>query len=160
MGTWFSATMIAKKDAGETDVNWGIATLPHPDGVEAGYTVGSTTPMAINANSEHKEEAWEFIKYYVERASDAIAASGNLPTYLPAYSDDIVSTFCEGSGLDESYGAKFFDSDVMLSTNKIMGPNGAKYMQIINDEVQLYFTGEESLEDTLNKIESRVNEEL
>ena len=48
----------------------------------------------------------------------------------------------------------------MLSTNKIMGPNGAKYMQIINDEVQLYFTGEESLEDTLNKIESRVNEEL
>ena len=139
----------------------GVAYMPRFDeSVEGKRSNYSASVLCIPQNSQHKEEAWEFIKYYVERASDAIAASGNLPTYLPAYSDDIVSTFCEGSGLDESYGAKFFDSDVMLSTNKIMGPNGAKYMQIINDEVQLYFTGEESLEDTLNKIEARVNEEL
>ena len=58
MGTWFSSMMIAKKDAGETNVNWGIATLPHPDGVPAGSTVGSITPMGINANSEYKDEAW------------------------------------------------------------------------------------------------------
>ena len=41
-----------------------------------------------------------------------------------------------------------------------MGANGAQYMQIINDEVPLYFTGEKSLDDALNTIESRVNAEI
>ena len=159
-GSWLVRDM-KNKEKFPFDFEVGVAYMPRFDeSVEGKRSNYSTSVLCIPQNSQHKEEAWEFIKYYVERASDAIAASGNLPTCLPAYSDDIVSTFCEGSGLDESYGAKFFDSDVMLSTNKIMGPNGAKYMQIINDEVQLYFTGEESLEDTLNKIEARVNEEL
>ncbi|WP_334092721.1 hypothetical protein, partial [Helicobacter typhlonius] len=37
MGTWFAATMIDKINKGESSVNWGIATLPHPEGVDAGY---------------------------------------------------------------------------------------------------------------------------
>ncbi|MDR2939128.1 MAG: extracellular solute-binding protein, partial [Clostridiales bacterium] len=58
MGTWFMATIIQSKDKGESDINWGIATLPHPDGVEAGWTVGSVTPFAINEASPNKDAAW------------------------------------------------------------------------------------------------------
>lgn len=49
MGTWYTANHIEKVTSGETDVTeWGIATIPHPEGTPAGYTVGSTTPIAIN----------------------------------------------------------------------------------------------------------------
>ena len=88
------------------------------------------------------------------------AASGNLPTYLPAYNDDMVNIYCEGSGLDVSYAKKFFDPAVQLTTNKIIGNKGAEYMQIGKEEIEQYFNGEKSLEDTLDSIESRVNEAL
>ena len=159
-GSWLVRDM-KNKEKFPFDFEVGVAYMPRYDesveGLRSNY---SASVLCIPQNSQHKEEAWKFIKYYVERASDAIAASGNLPTYMPAYNEDIVTTFCSGSGLDEAYGEKFFNNDVQLSTNKIMGPDGAKYMQIINDEVPLYFTGEKSLDDALNTIEKRVNEEI
>ena len=36
MGTWFIANLIQAQNAGEIDFNWGFATIPHPEGVEAG----------------------------------------------------------------------------------------------------------------------------
>ena len=47
MGSWFIGTLIQDKEAGKFDFNWGVTTIPHPEGVEAGATVGSTTPVAI-----------------------------------------------------------------------------------------------------------------
>ena len=51
------------KEAGKFDFNWGVTTIPHPEGVEAGATVGSTTPVAINAKSDDPDLAWEFVKF-------------------------------------------------------------------------------------------------
>ena len=124
------------------------------------YHLTQEERLGIPENSKHKEEAWRFIRYYVENASNYIAASGNLPTYLPAYNDDMVNIYCEGSGLDVSYAKKFFDPAVQLTTNKIIGNKGAEYMQIGKEEIEQYFNGEKSLEDTLDSIESRVNEAL
>ena len=64
----------------------------------------------------------------------------------------MVNIYCEGSGLDVSYAKKFFDPAVQLK--------GAEYMQIGKEEIEQYFNGEKSLEDTLDSIESRVNEAL
>ena len=72
----------------------------------------------------------------------------------------MVNIYCEGSGLDVSYAKKFFDPAVQLTTNKIIGNKGAEYMQIGKEEIEQYFNGEKSLEDTLDSIESRVNEAL
>ena len=36
-------TMMQAIADGECSFNWGIATIPHPADVEAGYTVGSIT---------------------------------------------------------------------------------------------------------------------
>ncbi len=63
MGTWFMATLNSKIKSGESTVKWGVATIPHAEGVEAGRTVGSTTPMSINAASKKKDAAWEFVKF-------------------------------------------------------------------------------------------------
>lgn len=57
----------------------------------------------------------------------------------------MVNIFCEGSGLDVEYGKKFFDGDVKLTTNKIIGPCGAQYMQIGKEEIEQYFNGEKDI---------------
>lgn len=83
MGTWFAATMIDKINKGESSVNWGIATLPHPDNVEAGYTVGATTPICINEASPNKDLAWEFVKFVCgPEGAAAVAAQGGVPALL------------------------------------------------------------------------------
>lgn len=159
-GSWLVRDM-KNKDKFPFDFNVGVAYMPRLDetveGLRSNY---SCSVLGIPENSRHKEEAWRFIRYYVEECSDYIAASGNLPTYLPAYDDDIVSTFCEGSGLPAEYGQKFFDSSVKLTTNKIIGPSGNQYMQIGKEEIEQYFNGEKTLEEILDNIERRVNEEL
>ena len=159
-GSWLVRDM-KNKDKFPFDFNVGVAYMPRFDetveGLRSNY---SCSVLGIPVNSQHKEEAWRFIRYYVEECSNYIAASGNLPTYLPAYNDETVNIFCEGSGLPAEYGRKFFDSSVNLTTNKIIGPCGAQYMQIGKEEIEQFFNGERSLEDTLNNIENRVNKEL
>jgi multiple sugar transport system substrate-binding protein len=81
MGTWFFTMIIDRIKNNETDIDWGIATLPHPSGLEAGWTVGSVTPIAINQASLHKDEAWKFIKFITSDEGAKIYASyGQIPS--------------------------------------------------------------------------------
>ncbi len=159
-GSWLVRDM-KNKEKFPFDFEVGVAYMPRFDaGVPGLRSNFSASILGIPANSKHKDEAWRFIRYYVEKASGYIAASGNMPTYLPAYTSGIVDTFRKDSGLAANFAAKFFDRNVKLSTNKILADTGAAYMQIINDEVNLYFTGERSLEQALANIENKVNKEI
>ena len=83
MGSWFIGTLIQDKEAGKFGFNWGVPTIPHPEGVEAGATVGSTTPVAINAKSDDPDLAWEFVKFATgEEGAMALADNGIFP-HLP-----------------------------------------------------------------------------
>ena len=63
MGFWFAVVLRDRINQGEANINWGISTIPHPDGVPAGWTVGSVTPIAMNQSSKNKDAAWDFIKF-------------------------------------------------------------------------------------------------
>ena len=65
MGSWFIST-LQKYNAeaasnGVQPVNFGIVKYPHPDGAPAGSTLGTVTSLAVNANSEKKEAALDFV---------------------------------------------------------------------------------------------------
>lgn len=93
MGTWFAATMIDKINKGESSVNWGIATLPHPDGVEAGNVVGSTTPIAVNAASANQDLAWAFVKFATGAEGAAVVANlGGIPARLDDATLELVTS--------------------------------------------------------------------
>lgn len=80
MGTWYMSTIIESVKKGESSVNWGVATLPHAEGVEAGYTVGSATPMCVNASSDKKDAAWELVKFIAgEEGAAEFAKVGKIP---------------------------------------------------------------------------------
>jgi multiple sugar transport system substrate-binding protein len=74
MGFWFAVVMRDRIDRGESGINWGIAAIPHPEGVPAGWTVGSVTPIAINQASKNKEAAWEFLKFVISEEGAMIYA--------------------------------------------------------------------------------------
>ncbi len=159
-GSWLVRDM-KKKDKFPFDFNVGVAYLPRFDNSVSGLRSNySCSVLGIPENSKNKEEAWRFIRYYVEESSNYIAKSGNLPTYLPAYNDEMVKIFCDGSGLDIAYGNMFFSNEAELTTNKVIGPAGAQYMQIAKEETEQYFNGEKDLDVVLDNIERRVNEEL
>lgn len=99
MGSWFMTTMIAKKDAGESTVNWGVAALPHAEDVPAGYTVGAATPLVVNAASTKKEAAWEFVKFATSEAGAKVYADGGA---IPGRSsDETLKVIAEMKGMPE-----------------------------------------------------------
>lgn len=159
-GSWLVRDM-KKKDKFPFDFEVGICSLPRwnesIEGVRGNYSVSA---LGIPETSKHKEEAFRFIIWLEMQNTNAIAATGNVPCYIPAYSDQLIETFVEGSGLTAEQAKFFFDTDVILTTNKILGKEGASYISIINEEVVPYFYDEVELEDALNNIEKRVNELL
>ena len=154
MGTWLVQQMIAKKAAGETDVNWGIATIPHPDGVEAGSTVGSTTPMAINANSKYKEEAWEFIKYACgEKGSSYLISAGGFPSYQD---DTTIGEICKADGMPEGAAEALQTTSIVL--DRPININSAEVNQMLGEEHSLIMIKEKSIDDGLKEMGERAKE--
>lgn len=154
MGSWFMSTMIEKTKAGETSVNWGVATLPHPAGVEAGWTVGSTTPMGVNAASKNKDAAWEFVKYCsgVEGAN-IYASVGMIPARM---NDDTIKALAgmEGmpEGLEEALKTKHVSMDRPLELFS------AEVNQMLGEEHSLIMIKELSIDDGLAEMGERSKE--
>lgn len=159
-GSWLVRDM-KKKDKFPFDFEVGICSLPRWDetvqGIRGNYSVSA---LGIPETSDHKEEAFRFIIWLETKNAEAIAATGNVPCYVPAYNDELIETFVIGSGLTSEKAKFFFDTDVVLTTNKIFGKEAATYVTVVNEEVVPYFYGEVDLDAALDNIEKRMNEIL
>lgn len=159
-GSWLVRDM-KKTDKFPFDFEVGIAAIPKLDssvqGVRGAFSV---SVLGIPESSKNKEAAFRFILYLETKSAQAIAKTGNLPCHIPSYDDALIETFVSGSKLTADQAKFFFDTNVVLTTSKILGKGGASYMSIIKEEVEPYFFGETDLETVLNNIETRVNELL
>ena len=105
MGTWYITTLISSLASGEYDSelcgNWGLAKYPHPEGVEAGTTLGQVTGLSIPTSSENKDAAWDFIKFAgSEEGAEVIAGTGTFPAIISDKVIDII-TGLDGFPQDE-----------------------------------------------------------
>lgn len=156
-GSWMVRDM-KNKERFPFNFKVGIAYIPRYDSTKPGQRISmSCSALGIPANSKHKKEAWEFIRYYILQNSATIAAGGNIPCYIPAWNDQLIDTFIKGSGLTVEQGKVFFNSRATVTTNKVLGAAMADYNQIVNEQTPLYFNGEKSLNDILAEIETRAN---
>jgi len=159
-GSWLVRDM-KDKERFPFSFNAGIAYFPLQDSSVAPKTTnGSVSGLGIPNTSKHPEEAWKFIRYYVEKGSQNIAAAGNMPVYLPSYSDDTVKIFAEGSGLSLEDASKLFDPENIVIGKMPIGPAMSEYWQIVNEETQMYFTGAQSLEDTVSNVMTRAGDAI
>ncbi len=154
MGSWFMSTMIEKTKAGETSVNWGVATLPHPDGVEAGWTVGSTTPMGVSASSKNKDAAWEFVKYCSgEEGAKIYADCGMIPARMNA---DTIKALAALDGMPEGLEEALQTKHVAM--DRPLEVHSAEVNQMLGEEHSLIMIKELSIDDGLAEMGERSKE--
>ena len=154
MGSWFKSTMIDKTTAGETRVNWGVATLPHPDGVEAGWTVGSTTPMGVSASSKNKDAAWEFVKYCSgEEGAKIYADCGMIPARMNA---DTIKALAALDGMPEGLEEALQTKHVAM--DRPLEVHSAEVNQMLGEEHSLIMIKELSIDDGLAEMGERSKE--
>ena len=73
--------------------NFGIVKYPHPDGAPAGSTLGTVTSLAVNANSEKKEAALDFVNWCAsEDGAKCVAAAGTFPAVSSDETNKIISS--------------------------------------------------------------------
>jgi multiple sugar transport system substrate-binding protein len=156
MGSWFIGSLIAAEQEGEFDFDWGVAKYPHPEGVEAGTTAGTLTSLAINENSQNKDAAWDFIKFYsgVEGAK-ALAATGNLPAIR---TPEVLEVFSNLEGMPEEANEALQTTTVRLELP--MHPKVGAVEQILNEEHELIMTNSVTVDEGISEMTSRISEAL
>jgi multiple sugar transport system substrate-binding protein len=156
MGSWFIGTLIAVHNEGTFDYNWGVASYPHPDGVPAGTTAGTLTSLAINAKSENKDAAWDFIKFYSgEEGAKVLAATGNLPAVR---TPEVLAIFGSLEGMPPEAADALKTTTVRLELP--MHPKVGEIEQILNEEHDLIMTNSVSVQQGLDEMSSRVSKAL
>lgn len=120
MGTWFIPTLIRAADDKENQVlDWGIASIPHPEGTEAGNSIGSMAAVSVSSRSSRKKEAEDFVAYICGReGAEIFARAGNIPAFRDAKAADMISSmegFPEDDGSREALNTKELYLDLPVS---------------------------------------------
>jgi len=154
MGTWFMSTVIDKIKSGESTVRWGVATIPHAADVPAGYTVGSTTPIAVNNASKKKDAAWKFASFVTSAEGAAIYAKyGQIPATATAETLEAIASM-DGmpAGVVEALKVTNISPD-----RPAMDKVGV-VDQMLGEEHSLIMLGENSIDKGLAEMAARFKE--
>ncbi|MDF2884995.1 MAG: sugar transporter substrate-binding protein [Clostridiaceae bacterium] len=158
MGTWFIGQLMADKEKGTTNANWGIVKYPHADGVAPGTTIGTITSLAINSKSSKKDAAWDFLKYFTgEEGAAAIAKTGTLPAIK---SNDVIKTITAQKGFPTDEESKKALDTVKTYLEMPVNSKCSAVETILNEEHDLIMTGSINVDDGLKEMSKRVSEEL
>lgn len=157
MGTWFMGALLTDKDAGNTNVNWGIAQMPQEKSGEKITTFGSPTAYAINKNSKNKAAAQKFLDFCSgEKGAKILADVGVVPSYK---TDAINKQYLENKGMPTDEVSKTtFDPD-KIAVEFPVDKNGPAIDKILQEEHELILTGDESVKEGIANMQSRVKSE-
>lgn len=154
MGSWFIGTLIKDKNEGKFDFNWGVTTIPHPADTEAGATVGSTTPVAINAKTDEPDLAWEYVKFVTgEEGALALAENGIFPA---ASTDAINEKLVEIEGFPAD-GAPALEITSWVLDRPIDAKMAA-VRKVLEEEHDLIMIGEEDVDTGIENMNQRAKE--
>ena len=156
MGTWFIATMMQSQAEGETDFNWGVATIPHPADTEAGYTVGALTPIAISAFTDQADLAWDFIKFASSEEAAEILAEQGVFTGIP--SDAAINTIASAELFPEGDSNVEALKYVHYSFDRPLDPQIEEIRTVFNEVHEMIMIHSYSVDEGLAELTERVAE--
>lgn len=152
-GEWLINMLLTDQKDGKTNINWNVAPMPVPEGVEAGTTWGQFQFAGIPKDAKHPEESFEFLKYLCGEGGSTV-----LPKYgmLPAYSgDEAKEAFAEVVGKDNIVNV-VFNAKKVLET-----PPYVKYSELLTalkENAELYLLGEKDIDTTMQNFEKQRQE--
>ena len=158
MGYWYASTLIGYIKDGTASMNWGIAAVPHLDGVAAGSSFGSPTGIAISKATQNKDAAWKFAAWMCsEEGAKAIAETGTRPAYVSEAVAAVMAA-AEGFPTDEISTAALLPTAISLEWPIGEGVNEIK--TIVNEEHSLIMTREVDIAEGIASMEERAAEYL
>ena len=137
------------KQFDEEGINYGIAQIPKFEGQDTSKSVVNTCGIAISKDSEHKDEAWEFLKFWTGEEMNLFRIETELPAlksvveseklmdnekYAPFY---IALENCAGY-VPASFivdGWSEVDEDVKLAIESVFNPSSYADPKKVLDEV-------------------------
>ena len=156
MGTYFIATMMQALQDGECDFNWGIATIPHPDDVEAGYTVGAITPIAISAYTDAQDLAWDFVKFATsEEAAEILAQNG---VFSGIQTEDSLNTIASAEYFPEGDSSKEALKYVNFVFDRPLDPQIEEVRVPLDEVYEMVMIGEYTVDEGIAELNRRVAE--
>ncbi len=156
MGTWFIATMMQSQAEGETNFNWGVATIPHPKDTEAGYTVGALTPIAISAFTDQPDLSWDFVKFASSEEAAEILAEQGVFTGIP--SDAAIQTIASAELFPEGESNVEALKYVHYSFDRPLDPQIEEIRTVLNEVHEMIMIHSYSVDEGLAELTERVAE--
>ena len=158
MGYWQVSTFINDIKAGTASLNWGITAVPHAEGVAAGSSFGNMTGVMMNAKSEKKDLAWEYMSWLCgPEGAKATASVGARPAWV---SEEIAEAMAsvEGFPADENSKAALLPTSVAMEWP--VGEKVPDIKTIVNEEHSLIMAREITPEEGVAEMNERVAELL
>ena len=156
MGYWYVSTLIGYNNDGTCNFNWGIVAVPHLDGVAAGSSFGNLTGAMINAKSENKDLAWEYISWLGgEEGSAATASTGTRPALA---TDSVVSVLASVEGFPADDNSKAALKPVFVGMEWPVVDKVNDIKSIVNEVHTQIMTRELTPEDGVEEMNERVGD--
>ncbi|MBA9088218.1 multiple sugar transport system substrate-binding protein [Fontibacillus solani] len=110
-GEWTVNMLKADIASGKTDMEFDMAPLPLPEGINDPITVGGvSTFIGINPNSEYSDAAFKFVQFVAGEQGESIIAESSV---LPAYSSDKTKeSYLNATGIQGS--SFFFEANTVV----------------------------------------------
>lgn len=159
MGSWFIATQIEKVKSGESQAtNWGIVKYPHPDGVEAGTTLGTITSLAVNQKSKNKDAALDFMKFVTGADGAAVIAStGTIPAIK---TDEVVNSIASIDGFPSDENSKAALTTAKTYLEMPLHEKSADIEVVLNEVHDSIMTKNTTIDKGLEDMTTRVQQVL
>ncbi|HZG16124.1 MAG TPA: extracellular solute-binding protein [Candidatus Bathyarchaeia archaeon] len=162
IGSWMNTELGGTE---QFPLNFQVAVAPYPKNdkaAEGGYTPVTTDFMAVAASSEHKKEAYTFIRWYTTEGQ--IVQGKNIPSWNKVNDSDlsgIVDKILSGTKKPEKV-----DKESLIhvlthaKSSRIISPVSyqAEIYKVVNEEYEKLIFGEQNIDQTIQAAQQRVQE--
>ncbi len=160
IGSWMN-TKLGGTDQFPLDFEVAVAPYPKNEaGDEGGYTPVTTDYMSIGANSEHKQAAYDFIRWYTTEGQ--LVQGANIPSWNGVEDEDlvgIIDKILAGTNNPEKVDKK---SLINVMTNskasKIVSPAPyqAEVYNVVSDEYEKLIYDEQNIDETIKNAQEKI----
>lgn len=161
MGSWQIQDFINGINAGEHQAikdNWRMAKMPHAEGVEPGSTIGTVTAASVVEASDHKDEAWEFVKFISgEEGAKIVAETGSFPAIMTDEVIDIIANM-DGFPQDEQSKEALYTTNIYLEMP--VSEHTSELETVLNEAHDAIMTGAMSIDEGIADMNQQAGEIL
>ncbi|QAY68005.1 ABC transporter substrate-binding protein [Paenibacillus protaetiae] len=162
IGSWMNTEIGGTESV---PVNFHVAVAPYPKnnpGDEIGYTSVTTDYVAVSASSKHKQEAYDFVRWYTTEGQ--VVQGKNIPAWNGVKSEDvtkIIDTILSGTKNPELVDKESLVNTLLISKASELVPPAsyqAEIFKAVNEEYEKLILGNQDIDTTVANSQKRAQE--